>query len=100
MKIAYLSTFYPFKGGIAQFNASLFKALAQKGHKVKAFTFKLQYPGFLYPGKSQYVSPEENVEKIDSIEVLNTINPFSYIKTARLIKQFNPDLMIMKFWLP
>lgn len=100
MRIAYLSTFYPFKGGIAQFNASLYKAFAEKGHEVKAFTFSLQYPGFLYPGKSQYVSPDENVEKIDSIEILNTINPFSYIKTVKKIKEFAPDLLIMKFWLP
>lgn len=100
MRIAYLSTFYPFKGGIAQFNASLYKAFAEKGHEVKVFTFSLQYPGFLYPGKSQYVSPDENAEKIDSIEILNTINPFSYIKTAKKIKEFAPDLLIMKFWLP
>ncbi|GAB4287124.1 MAG: glycosyltransferase family 4 protein [Marinilabiliales bacterium] len=100
MKIAYLSTFYPFRGGIAQFNASLLKAFIKQGHEAKAFTFKVQYPDFLFPGKTQFVTPEDNTEVIDSIRVLNTLNPVSYIKTAKKIKDFKPDLLLMKYWLP
>lgn len=99
MKIAYLSTFYPFRGGIAQFNASLFNAL-QKEHEVKAFTFKRQYPDFLFPGETQYVTEEDNAEVIPSVEILDSINPFTYYKTARAIKEFNPDVLIMKYWMP
>lgn len=98
MKIAYLSTFYPFRGGIAQFNASLYRAF-EKDHEVKAFTFIRQYPNFLFPGETQYVTKADNVDAIESIEVLDTINPFSYIKTAKAINAFAPDLLIMKYWM-
>ena len=54
MKIAFLSTFFPFRGGIAQFNALLYRSL-EKNHTVKAYTFKRKYPSLLFPGETQYV---------------------------------------------
>ncbi|HAN18655.1 MAG: glycosyl transferase [Bacteroidetes bacterium GWC2_33_15] len=98
MKIAYLSTFYPFRGGIAQFNASLYRAL-EKEHEVKAFTFTTQYPKLLFPGKTQYVQQGDKADIINSLPVLNTINPLTYFKTAHEIKQWNPDILIMKYWM-
>ncbi|HEY4785463.1 MAG TPA: glycosyltransferase [Bacteroidales bacterium] len=98
MRIAYLSTFYPFRGGIAQFNASLFRELEKK-HEVVPFTFTRQYPDMLFPGKTQYVTNDENADPIKSIQVLDSINPLSYFNTAKHIKGFNPDLLIMKFWM-
>jgi len=99
MKIAYLSTFYPFRGGIAQFNARLLKALSRYA-EVTAFTFKRQYPSLLFPGKSQYVQEGDNPEKVNSIPLLDTINPFSYFKTAKIIRKYNPDITITKYWMP
>ena len=99
MKIAYLSTFYPFRGGIAQFNASLLNEFS-KEHETKAFTFTRQYPDFLFPGTSQYVSENDKVDKIDSKAVLDTVNPFTYLSTAKNIKAWEPDLLIMKYWMP
>ncbi|NLA25159.1 MAG: glycosyltransferase, partial [Bacteroidales bacterium] len=37
---------------------------------------------------------------IDSERVLSTINPFSYFSAARKIAKFNPDMLIMKYWMP
>lgn len=100
MKIAYLSTFYPFRGGIAQFNASLFQALA-KSQTVEAFTFKRQYPELLFPGSSQYITPQDaQAEVINALPLLDTINPISYWTTAQKIRAFSPDLLLMKFWMP
>jgi glycosyltransferase involved in cell wall biosynthesis len=98
MRIAYLSTFYPFRGGIAQFNASLYRELEKK-HEIKAFTFKRQYPDLLFPGKTQYVTNDENADKVPSLQVLDSINPFTYFTTAKKIKEFSPDLLIMKYWI-
>lgn len=98
MRIAYLSTFYPFRGGIAQFNASLFREL-EKQHEVIPFTFTRQYPDMLFPGKTQYVTNDENADPIKSIQTLDSINPFTYISTARQIKAFQPDLVVMKYWM-
>lgn len=99
MNICYLSTFYPFRGGIAQFNAALYREF-EKNHNIKAFTFKRQYPDMLFPGKSQYVSKSDNPDVLESYPYLDSINPFSWMKTAKKVKQFDPDLLVMKFWMP
>ncbi|MDL2224579.1 glycosyltransferase, partial [Bacteroidales bacterium OttesenSCG-928-M06] len=99
MRIAYLSTFYPFRGGIAQFNALLYKTLESQGHEIKAYTFSCQYPTVLFPGKSQYVTEKDNAIHIESIPVLNTANPFSYEATVREILKWSPDVLIMKYWM-
>ena len=98
MRIAILSCFYPYRGGISQFNACLFEQLS-KDHKVKAFNFKRQYPEFLFPGKTQLVSPEDEAVPIESESVLDTANPFSYIKTAKEIEKWQPDLLIVRYWM-
>lgn len=99
MKIAYLSTFYPLRGGIAQFNAALYREL-EKEHQTKAYTFSRQYPAILFPGKSQYVTPEDHADPIPADAVLDTINPLTYYTTAKKIKTFGPDLVLTKFWMP
>jgi glycosyltransferase involved in cell wall biosynthesis len=98
MRIAFLSTFYPYRGGIAQFNASLFRVIEKK-HTTKAFTFTRQYPEMLFPGKTQMVENDETADRIPAVRVLDSVNPVSYWKTASKIRAFQPDLLIMKYWM-
>jgi len=98
VKIAILSCFYPYRGGIAQFNANIFQELS-KEHEVKAFNFKRQYPDLLFPGKTQFVEKGDTALKIDSTALLDTANPLSYISTARAIRKWGPDLLIMRYWM-
>ena len=98
MRIAILSCFYPFRGGISQFNACIFQELS-KNHQVKAFNFTRQYPNFLFPGKTQLVDKDDNAVPIESEALLDTANPFSYIHTAQKIKEWEPDLLIMRYWM-
>ncbi|MFI5204213.1 MAG: glycosyltransferase [Flavobacteriales bacterium] len=98
MKIAFLSTFYPYRGGIAQFNANLYRELEKK-HTIKAYTFTRQYPNFLFPGKTQLVTTEDRADAIPSIRTLDTINPFTWGKTARKIAKDKPDILLMKYWM-
>lgn len=98
MKIAILSPFYPYRGGLAQLNARLYTELG-KTNEVKAFTFTTLYPGFLFPGKTQYVQEGDTATVIDSERLLNSINPFSYIKTARRINKYAPDILIIPYWM-
>ena len=98
MKIAILSCFYPYRGGIAQFNANIFQELSTL-HEVKAFNFSRQYPSILFPGKTQLVEEGESAIKIPSISLLDTANPISYIKTSKIIREWNPDLLIMRYWM-
>lgn len=98
MKIAILSCFYPYRGGISQFNACLLQEL-EKNHTVKAFNFKRQYPDILFPGKTQYVTKDDDAVPVESQALLDTANPFSYITTARAIREWEPDLLVMRYWM-
>ena len=97
MRIAILSCFYPYRGGIAQFNANLYNELG-KLHDVKAFNFKRQYPGLLFPGKTQYVTDNDNAIPVPGLRILDSVNPLTYYKSVKAIKEWNPDLLIMRYW--
>lgn len=98
MKIAILSCFYPYRGGISQFNACLYEELSRE-HIVKAFNFSRQYPEFLFPGKTQYVTPDDEAVPVESESLLDTANPFSYIKTYKAIRDWKPDVLIVRYWM-
>lgn len=98
MKIAILSCFYPFRGGIAQFNANLFAELG-KAHEVRAFNFTRQYPTFLFPGKTQYVTDGDEAVPVSSVSVLDTANPFNWPGAAEKIRRWDPDILIMRYWM-
>lgn len=99
MKIAFLSPFYPFRGGIAQFSDSLYLAL-EKEHEVKAFTFTRQYPKILFPGTTQYVSDGDVSRNVKAEKILDSINPVTYGRTADKIIKYRPDLVLLSYWMP
>lgn len=99
MKIAYLSTFYPFRGGIAQFNANLYNEL-KKDNEIRAYNFITQYPNILFPGSTQLVQSGDLAEVIDAKAILSTINPITYFTAANEINKYGPDIIITKFWMP
>lgn len=101
MKILQLSTFYPYRGGIAQFNTSLYKAFSEDLLcQVKAYTFTRQYPDLLFPGSTQLVGKDDKVEIIPAKRVLDTINPLTYYSTAKELNETKADVFITKFWMP
>lgn len=97
--VVILGSAHPLRGGLANYNHRLAKAYQDKGKVVKIITFSLQYPNFLFPGKTQY-SEEDCPENLDIEVSLNSINPISWIKVGRRIKKINPHLLIIKFWIP
>ena len=99
MKINLLSTAYPYRGGIAVFTERLARAFQMEKDDVNITTFSLQYPNFLFPGKSQYSSSERPTDIKITSEV-NSINPFNWIKVATKINKEKPDLVIIRYWLP
>ena len=99
MRIAFLSPFYPFRGGIAQFSDSLYISLSENA-EVKAFTFTRQYPKPLFPGKTQFVSESDTNRNIPVTRLLDSINPLTYYRTAKEIIKFNPDVVLMSYWMP
>ncbi len=90
---------YPLRGGLANYNERIARAYQDQGAEVKIFTFSLQYPNFLFPGKTQYADGPAP-EGLDIEVSLNSVNPFSWISLGRKIKKLAPDLLIIKFWIP
>ena len=90
---------YPFRGGLASYNERLAQEFQAQGYDVSMETFTVQYPGFLFPGKSQYVNgPAPNDLKIK--RTVNSVNPFNWIKVGRRIQKEKPDLLMVRYWLP
>ncbi|HSR17309.1 MAG TPA: hypothetical protein VLM39_04370, partial [Ignavibacteriaceae bacterium] len=98
MKITILSTAYPLRGGISHFNGLLYKELIKK-NEVNVITFSRQYPSVFFPGKSQ-TEEENEIEKIPSEQLVDSINPFNWFKVGEKIKKDQPDLLIFKYWMP
>ncbi len=90
---------HPFRGGLASYNERLVREFGLDGYDVTLSTFTLQYPNFLFPGKTQYSSSEKPTD-IKIIEEVNSVNPFNWIKVGRRIRKEAPDLLLFKFWLP
>lgn len=99
-KIAIVGSAYPLRGGgIATFNERMAKAFIENGDEVKIYTFSLQYPSFLFPGKTQY-SEEDPPEGLDIEVLVNSVNPFNWIKVGRLMKKLAPDIIVLRYWIP
>ena len=99
MKITLLSTAYPYRGGIAVFTERLARAFQDAGDKVNISTFSLQYPSFLFPGKSQY-STSEKPKDLEIISEVNSVNPINWLRIGFKIKKQKPDILILKYWIP
>ena len=99
MKVIILGTAYPYRGGLTAFNERLAKAYIMQGHDVEIYTFTLQYPSFLFPGRTQY-STEAAPDGLKIFRKINSINPLNWLKTGREICKKQPDLVIVKYWLP
>lgn len=97
-KILILGTAYPFRGGLAAYNERLAEEL-QLTDDVEIFTFTVQYPGFLFPGKSQY-STDPPPQHLRIKRLINSVNPLNWLIVGRKIRKMKPDIIISKYWLP
>ena len=97
--VVILGSAYPLRGGLANYNERIARAYMQQGYTVKIITFSLQYPNFLFPGTTQY-SEEAAPADLDIEVKLNSVNPLSWFAVGNQIRKINPDLLIIKFWLP
>ncbi|MCX6133063.1 MAG: glycosyltransferase [Ignavibacteriales bacterium] len=98
MNIVIVGTAYPLRGGIAHFNALLYKHLS-KHHHVEIVTFSRQYPSLLFPGKTQ---DEKGGQEgaVPSEQLIDSINPITWFTAASAIARKKPDLLIFKYWMP
>ena len=98
MKVIVLGTAWPYRGGLATFNERLARQFASEGHEVEIWTFTLQYPSFLFPGKTQYTNELAPGDLIIRRE-LNSCNPFNWLRVGRAVRKAAPDLLICCYWM-
>lgn len=94
-----MGTAYPFRGGLAAYNERLAREFIAEGHSVIIYTFKLQYPGFLFPGKTQYADWDPPAD-LDIRVKVNSVNPLNWQKIGREMKKERADILLIKYWLP
>ena len=94
-----LGSAHPFRGGLASYNERLALEYQREGHDVVVYTFSLQYPSFLFPGKTQY-SESPKPDYLDIRIRVNSTNPLNWLSVGNEIKNLKPDLLIVKYWLP
>ncbi len=97
-KIAIVGPAYPYRGGIAAFDERLARQFQDEGCEVEMYTFTLQYPGFLFPGKTQYSTAQAPAD-LTIKRCINSTNPFNWIKVGREINRKHYDLVLFAYWM-
>ncbi len=99
MKICIVGPAYPYRGGLASIMETMARVYQSAGHEVTIYTFTVQYPSLLFPGKTQYVTtPPPSGLRIE--RVLNNVNPLSWIRLGLRLRREAPDIVLMKYWTP
>ncbi|MBE0677129.1 MAG: glycosyltransferase [Bacteroidales bacterium] len=99
MRIVICGPAHPYRGGIAAYNERLAQQFLQEGDAAAIYTFKLQYPFFLFPGKTQY---DEGYapEGVTITRAINSVNPLNWLTIGLRLRRTRPDMLILRYWLP
>lgn len=98
-KVVIIGPAHPLRGGLATFNQRLAKEFINTGYDCSIYSFSLQYPNFLFPGKTQY-SDEPAPEGLIIHTAINSVNPLNWIKIGNRLKKEKPDIIVVRYWLP
>lgn len=98
MKITIVGTAYPYRGGLATFNERMARQFQTEGHEVTIETFTLQYPSFLFPGKTQYSSEQAPADLVIRRSI-NSCNPLTWLAVGRRLRREAPDMVICCYWM-
>jgi len=98
MKLALVGPTYPHRGGIAQYNTSLYRALARR-FPVLVISFRRLYPRLLFPGTTQLDSSSRPFA-VPSEAILDSIAPLSWRRAGARLVEYQPDLVIFQWWHP
>ena len=100
-RIAIVGPAYPLRGGNALFVAHLYDSL-RSDHDTYVTSFKRLYPSLLFPGRTQLNVSRDPVKSTPSRQLIDSINPFSWIRAVNWIAQpkRKPDLVMFVWWNP
>jgi glycosyltransferase involved in cell wall biosynthesis len=97
LNIVLIGPSWPFKGGIAYHTTLLYRAL-RRNHQVEFITFKRQYPAWLYPGEGDKDEDNTTLREDQARPLIDSLNPISLIRTAQAIEHFDPELLLVPWW--
>jgi len=99
-EIVIIGPAYPLRGGIANLNEALSQSFNDNNITNTIFSFSLQYPNFLFPGKTQYDTSGQAPQGLDINTCINSVNPLNWIITAIKIAKLKPNFVVVRYWLP
>lgn len=99
MRVVIIGPAYPLRGGLATYNERLARAFHDAGDEVRLVTFSLQYPGFFFPGQTQF-STEKAPQNLQIEVSINSVSPISWWRVGNRLRREKPDLVVFRFWLP
>jgi glycosyltransferase involved in cell wall biosynthesis len=98
MKYVLIGPTYPYRGGIAHYTTLLYQHLSAV-HETKLYSFKRQYPAFLFPGKTDK-DPSGSPLQVPCEYLLDPLNPLTWVDVFRRIRRERPDAVILQWWVP
>jgi glycosyltransferase involved in cell wall biosynthesis len=98
MRICLVGPAHPYRGGIAHFTAMLAREL-RAGHEVQVVNFARLYPSLLFPGRTQF-DESASALAVESLRVIDSINPLTWLRAARAVCAFRPDVVVFQWWQP
>jgi glycosyltransferase involved in cell wall biosynthesis len=90
---------YPLRGGLATFDQRLAREFIGEGYECVIYSFSFQYPGFLFPGTTQY-STEPPPEGLTILSRINSVNPLNWFSVGKELRKKKPDIIVVRYWLP
>ncbi len=90
---------WPLRGGLSAFDEQLARTFNEIKVESTIVSFSLQYPSLLFPGTTQY-SNEPAPKEVAIFSLINSINPFNWIRVGLRLRKQKPDLIIVRYWIP
>ncbi len=90
---------HPYRGGIAYLNERLAHELNQIGLPTQIWTFRLLYPQWLFPGKTQF-REDPPFFPVEIHRRLHTMFPWNWVRVGWALRRLRPRLVIYRYWLP
>jgi glycosyltransferase involved in cell wall biosynthesis len=98
-KVIIIGPAHPLRGGLASFDHRLANEFIRSGFNTSIYSFSLQYPSFLFPGKTQF-STENPPEGLTIHSEINSINPINWLIVGSKLKKEKADILVVRYWLP
>lgn len=98
-RIVIVGPAWPLRGGLSTYDERLCKGFTDRGDHASILSFSLQYPSFLFPGKTQF-SEDPAPAHLEIDTAINSVNPLNWLLTGNKYRKLAPDIMVFRYWMP